>query len=229
VGQIYPSCKKDDYVTPSGTNQTQYFETFKFKSLDSYEFKSTLLDFFKSDKDASKLLNDLDWDSWFYKPGLPPKPDFDTSMVDVCYKLADKWEAKLKGKKDFTPEVNDIHGWVGNQTVVFLERVQKFAKPLRAEDVEEMGKAYGFAKSQNVEIVSRYFIVGLKAKDTAVYEPTATLLGKVGRMKFVRPLYRHLNEVDRDLAVKTFEAHESFYHPICRGMVSKDLFGSGKK
>jgi len=150
-------------------------------------------------------------------------------MVDVCYKLADKWEAKSIGEEDFTPEASDIDGWVGNQIVVFLERVQRFAKPLRAEDVEEMGKAYGFSKSQNVEIVSRYFIVGLKAKDTAVYEPTATLLGKVGRMKFVRPLFRHLNEVDRELAVKTFEHNRQYYHPICASMVSKDLFGSSKK
>lgn len=149
-------------------------------------------------------------------------------MVDVCYKLADSWEAKSTGKADFTPHASDIDGWVGNQTVVFLERVQKFSKPLRKEDVEAMGKAYGFAKSQNVEIVSRYFIIGLKAKDTAVYEPTAALLGKVGRMKFVRPMFRHLNTVDRDLAVKTFEKNKDFYHPICRAMVEKDLFGNEK-
>lgn len=70
-----------------------YFTTWQKKSLDSYEFKSTLLEFFESDKDASKALGEVDWDSWFYKPGLPPKPRFDTSMVDKCYTLADKWES----------------------------------------------------------------------------------------------------------------------------------------
>lgn len=44
-------------------------------------------------------------------------------------------------------------------------------------------------------------------------------------MKFVRPLYRCLNECDRDLAVKTFHKNQEFYHPICRQMVEKDLFG----
>lgn len=170
-------------------------------------------------------MTEVDWDAWFYKPGLPPKPDFDTSMVDVCYELADKWEAKSNGDSSITPDSSDVKGWVANQTVVFLERVQRFIEPLRKQDVEAMGKAYGFAKSQNVELVSRYFIVGLKAKDTAVYEPTAALLGRIGRMKFVRPLFRHLAEVDRDLAVKTFEAHKDFYHPICRAMVEKDLYG----
>ena len=37
--------------------------------------------------------------------------------------------------------------------------------------------------------------------------------------------FRLLNEVDRDMAVKTFEKNKSFYHPICRAMVEGDLFG----
>jgi len=56
-----------------------------------------------------------------------------------------------------------------------------------------------------------------------VYQPTAELLGKVGRMKFVRVLYRGLVKVDRKLALETFEKNRDFYHPICRGMVEKDL------
>jgi leukotriene-A4 hydrolase len=88
-----------------------------------------------------------------------------------------------------------------------------------------MGELYGFAKSKNVELSSRYFQVGLKARDESIYEPACELLGKVGRMKFVRPLYRNLMKVDRELAVETFERNSAFYHPICRGMVEKDLFG----
>lgn len=69
----------------------------------------------------------------------------------------------------------------------------------------------------------RYFGIGLAAKDEGVYQPTADLLGTVGRMKFVRPLYAKLAACDRKLAVETFEKNKSFYHPICRNMVMKDL------
>lgn len=34
--------------------------------------------------------------------------------------------------------------------------------------------------------------------------------------------------MDREFAIKTFEKNKDFYHPICRGMVEKDLFGSKK-
>jgi leukotriene-A4 hydrolase len=144
-------------------------------------------------------------------------------MVEACYKLADEW--KDRASKSFDPKASDISSWLANQSVVFLEKIQTFETPLRVEDVELMGKVYGFDKSANVELVSRYFGIGLLAKAKSVYQPTADLLGTVGRMKFVRPLFGLLNKCDRDLAVKTFEKNRDFYHPICRAMVEKDLFG----
>jgi leukotriene-A4 hydrolase len=45
----------------------------------------------------------------------------------------------------------------------------------------------------------------------------------------VRPLFKLLEKADRELAVKTFEKNRDFYHPICRQMVEKDLFGEEKK
>ncbi|PYI25440.1 leukotriene A-4 hydrolase [Aspergillus indologenus CBS 114.80] len=200
-----------------------YFTVFKEKSLDSYEFKSTMLDFFESDVEASKLLNELDWDGWFYAPGLPPKPEFDTSLVDVVYSLSNKWKA-LPGSP-FKPHPSDIDDLTANQMVVFLEQVLLFERPLTPELSRLMGDVYGLAKSENIEVANLYFQVGLKAGDSSVIGPTTKLLGRIGRMKFVRPLYRSLQKIDRPVAVETFEQNKAFYHPICRAMVEKDLFG----
>lgn len=148
-------------------------------------------------------------------------------MVDVCYDLASKWE-KL-GKEGFKPSAGDIKGWSANQIVVFLDRIQDFSSPLSRDQAQTMASTYAFAKSGNVEVVSRYFQIALKARDDSVYEPTAKLLANVGRMKFVRPLYKNLNEANREMAVKTFEENRDFYHPICRAQVEKDLFGKEAK
>ncbi|KAL4749363.1 leukotriene A-4 hydrolase [Aspergillus terricola var. indicus] len=200
-----------------------YFTTFKGKSLDSYEFKSTLLDFFESDAEASQLLQELDWDSWFYKPGLPPKPEFDTSLADVVYELAGKWRSLPESP--FQPQSSDIQGLTANQIVVFLEQILLFEQPLTAKLSKIMGEVYGLARSENIEVANLYLQVGLKAADQSVIGPTTDMLGRIGRMKFVRPLYRALQKVDRQVAIDTFEKHKDFYHPICRGMVEKDLFG----
>lgn len=225
--------KLTQHATTSHSHLTpnlKYFTTFARQSLDSYDFQATLLSFFSADREASTSLTALDWHTWFHAPGFPPKPDFDTSLVDVCYALASKWETlsthERNARTRFEPKASDISSWSANQVVVFLERVQEFKNPLKKADVHVMGQTYGFAKSGNVEVVSRYFTVGLKAMAEEVLEPTADLLGKVGRMKFVRPLYRQLSLVDRELAVETFEKNKDFYHPICRGMVEKDLFGT---
>ena len=148
-------------------------------------------------------------------------------MVDVCYKLANQWEnlSQGDGKSNFKPQKQDIGGWLANQSVVFLECVQNFSQPLTPELVEKMGETYGYGTSQNVELVSRYYQIGLRARCERIYKPAAQLLGTVGRMKFVRPLFREFRKADKKLAVETFEKNRLFYHPICRGMVEKDLFG----
>ena len=205
-----------------------YFTTFARRSLDSYEFKANLFSFFESDPIASEAINKVDWDAWFYNPGLPPKPNFDTSLVDVCYELSSKWK-NMKSEK-CEPKAQNIKGWAANQIVVFLDNVQDFAQGLDKSETQIMQSVYGFANSGNVEVVARYFMVALKAKDDSVYKPTANLLGNVGRMKFVRPLYRLLSAADRTLAIETFEKNRNFYHPICRAQVEKDLFDpEGKK
>jgi leukotriene-A4 hydrolase len=95
--------------------------------------------------------------------------------------------------------------------------------PLSAEYVKHMDSIYNFSTSKNAEIISRFYIIAMKGRWTKLYPAVAEFLGNVGRMKYVRPGYRGLNEVDRELAVKTFREHEGFYHPICRAMVKKDL------
>ncbi|KAH7121212.1 leukotriene A-4 hydrolase [Dendryphion nanum] len=205
-----------------------YFETFKFKSVDSYEFKATLIDFYANDPAAAKKLADFDWDKLFYAPGYPSKPEFDDSLVKTCYELAEKWKGRVQKGDKFTPAKEDIDSWVANQSVVFLETTQQFADSFSAADVKLLGDTYGYGTTKNIEVVSRFLSIGLQAKVPETYEPAAELLGKIGRMKFVRPLFRLLEKADRDLAVKTFEKNRDFYHPICRQMVEKDLFGEEK-
>ena len=209
-----------------------YFTVWKEKSLDSYDFKATLLDFFAKDVEVSKKLAEgLDWDKWFYAPGFPPKPDFDTSLVDGVYKLADRWETLTQdvsvkqgpSTESFEPSKDDIKGLTANQLVVFLERVLLFPQPLPAAAARKMGPLYDFTTSQNVELVSRYCQIAMKAGDKSCLDTVTGLLGRVGRMKFVRPLYKGLIKVDRALAEKTFEKNKDFYHPICSGMVRKIL------
>jgi leukotriene-A4 hydrolase len=107
-----------------------YFSKWQNKSLDSYDFKATFLEFFGAPEYASlkDKLSEIDWEGRFFNPGLPPKPEFDTSLVDVCFQLANKWK-----QKDFSPSPSDTSSWTGNQVLVFLNPVQDFEEPLTVE------------------------------------------------------------------------------------------------
>ena len=200
-----------------------YFSTFAQKSLDSYQFKECLLSFFASDADASQKLQSLDWNAWFFASGFPPKPAFDTSLADAVYALADKWKTRAEGDTTFTPTAADVQGLSSHQLVVLLERVELFSPPLSSADARQLGAVYGLVQSKNMEIVARYLRVALRAGDESAKEPAAEFLGRVGRMKFVRPLYKQLNRVDEGFARATFERLSGFYHPICWQMVRQDL------
>lgn len=203
-----------------------YFGKFRGKSLDSYQFRDALYEFFANKKD---LLDSIDWDSWYYKPGLPPKPKFDTSIADICYALAGKWvEAAKSGKDDYSQfSKKDIEGWTSTQAVVFLttlaEDLEKAAASSRLAAVKAIDSSYDLSKSKNAEVIARWYTLAIGAKVESEYQSLANWLGTVGRMKFVRPGYRQLNSVDRQLALDTFEKNKLAYHPICRSMVAKDL------
>ena len=63
-----------------------YFDHFKFQSIDSYEFKDYFLNYYK-DLDLSMI----EWEKWYKCPGMPvEKPAFDESLANVGLKLSDQ-------------------------------------------------------------------------------------------------------------------------------------------
>ncbi|PVH14230.1 leukotriene A-4 hydrolase/aminopeptidase [Candidozyma duobushaemuli] len=207
-----------------------YFNKFKYSSLDTYQFMDTLYAFFKDHKDK---LDSIDWESWLYKPGMPPvKPDFDTTLVDQVYSLADRWIYATRNNDDLTQlfKPSDIESFTANQSVVFLETMSSFDKldDFKWKDfrgaLHVLDQVYhAYATSSNAEVLFRWFVLQVGGENRRFYDQLGEWLGTVGRMKFARPGYRLLASVDHDLAVSYFKKFESRYHPICRAMVKKDL------
>lgn len=126
-----------------------------------------------------------------------------------------------------------------NQIVVFLSNLIESDTLLSAAQIEDMGHAYGFLApavvvkdtaaaavattvTRNIEVLARYFTLGLsKSRTRSLLAPTAEVLSRVGRIKFVRKLYASMMATDVGFARRTFEANKAFYHPICRGLVEK--------
>lgn len=209
-----------------------YFNEFKYQSLDTYQFLDCLYGFYSNDHE---LLDSIDWELWLFQPGLPPMPKFNTELVDECYNLALKWFKTIQNSPDsldstFSP--NDIINFGSNQNGVFLDKLASYegkngfswSSKNGQRAIKIMSKLYSkYPLSQNAEVVFRWFRLLLTGKIQSSYSELANWVGTVGRMKFVRPSYLMLNKVDHDLAIKTFKKFESFYHPICKAMIKKDI------
>lgn len=214
-----------------------YFKKFAKKSLDTFQFLDTLYEFYPEKKE---ILDSVDWETWLYKPGIPPRPHFITALADNVYQLADKWvemAQHLKNTEDFRSEFNaiDIKDFNSNQLVLFLETLTQnghsnkkpkdfdWAKfPVASRALLDIYQD-NIVKSQNAEVVFKMFKFQIFAKLQEEYKHLADWLGTVGRMKFVRPGYRLLNSVDRRLALATFDKFKDTYHPICKALVKQDL------
>lgn len=212
-----------------------YFSKFARQSLDTWQFLDTLFEFFH---DKRAILEAVDWETWLFTPGMPPKPELITDLADNVYSLANKWIAAAQEFSDpqqflKTFSANDVATFSSNQIVLFLDTLVQGGQPENSafswsahrDACEAFCSIYDekIGKSQNTEVIFRKFRLQIKSHDTTAYNALAEWLGTVGRMKYVRPGFRLLNEVDRDLAIRTFEKLQDTYHPICKALVKQDL------
>ncbi|GJJ13844.1 hypothetical protein Clacol_008101 [Clathrus columnatus] len=207
-----------------------YINTFTGKSITATQWKDHLYDYFrKSDQEKVKLLDTIDWQAWFYGEGitLPVDMPYDTTLVEQAYALATSWDSSRDLiVSELTFKADDLKDFNGNQTIVFLERLESY-KPLPKTHVHHLGKVYSLNTSSNAEIRLRWYVVALSsdAGKDFVNDAANWLVndekGLKGRMKFCRPTFRAIYQIDKELAQKTFLDHASEFHPITANLVKK--------
>lgn len=197
-----------------------YFAHFAGMAIVTEDMKKYFLDYFQ-DKVSSEKLASIEWDRWFYEPGMPiVENQFDTSLSTAAKELADKWATQPQNAAE-----GDISSWSSNQICVFLEYLMENHEKITHETLELLNEKYKLTQSHNAEITHRWHLLALKLNYSKVYDDVVKFLTSQGRMKYVRPGFRALYEAEggKELAVDTFKRHRSFYHPICERMIAKDL------
>jgi leukotriene-A4 hydrolase len=201
-------------------------EQFSHKSITTDDFKSFLFEYFGKMDGGSKLkiLETVDWESWFHKPGMPPVDiGYDRFLADKCQSLADLWLSSDESTA-ITPEV--YNSMFTNQRVMFLDRLVQKA-PVSLEILAKMDQVYSLTGNNNAEVKFKWQCLCLASGKTDIFPHVVKFITSAGRMKYVRPLYRALHSFPgsegKSLAKNTFLENRDFYHPICEAMVAKDL------
>eukprot|EP00117_Sycon_ciliatum_P029733 scpid48813/ scgid23597/ Leukotriene A-4 hydrolase; Leukotriene A(4) hydrolase len=203
-----------------------YVEKFQGITLTSGDFQDFFLSFF-ADKASQGVFDAVDWERWFFAPGMPPvKPDYDTSLVLVVEQLLEKIEKLMSSKAVLTESLSpaDIGDFSSCQLVELLDRLLRHP-PYTQDMVAQLDQVYVLsAAKHNTEVHFRWLRLGMRAGVESCFHGAKDFVTKQGRMKFVRPLYRDMfgNSSWLTEGHAHFQTHAMFYHPIARTMIGKD-------
>jgi len=201
-----------------------YLEKFKYQSIDTCQFKEYFLDYFKHPYFKDLDLSNIDWETWFHAPGMPPyTPAFDTSLAQPCSDLKNKWLEWKSGPSPFGPE--DLANFTSGQKIEFLAQLVELEPSLSASAVGAMEEAYGLAACNNSEIKFRWIRLGLRARYEPAVDLAVQMVTEQGRMKFLSPIYRDMYawEEKRQVALDTYNKVKNTYMHVARDGLEKIL------
>ena len=181
-----------------------YFKEYAFSSISTEDFVKYLQKRLKLSEGLDLQIND-----WIYTAGIPAKTEAPVSMrfnqVDAV--LASWTSGSI-------PAVGlVVEGWTTHE---WLQFIRHLPKTLSQEQMKELDATFGFTKSGNSEIQFAWFIAVIPNQYVASDNALEKFLLKVGRRKFVLPLYSSMLKEDRlsSKAKEIYSVARSGYHAV---------------
>ncbi len=182
----------------------RYIDTFRFTSITTEEF----MDFVN--QELPGVADQVDAQRWLYEPGMPPNaPVFRSPQLEAVNALADGFAA---GER---PRAQQIEGWTPAEMLVYL---QGLPRPLDEESCRWLDENLELTGRGNYEILVEWLAIAAASDYEPVFDRVRRVLLRVGRMKYLRPLYKALggHPRTRALAREVYAAASPGYHELSR-------------
>lgn len=201
-----------------------YLDKFKYQSITTDDFKSTLYEYF-SEK-ADDKLNKIDWDLWLFGEGMPPIiPDYDQTYAIEVDKQVEIWKNNTVDKIKDNPKLNQNLSVL--QKIVFLNHLVQDNLNVEITEpwIDLLEKTYDFKGTRNAEFLGQLSRLYIKGRLFNRLNKIFAFANSNFRLKYVRPIYRDLNKWPeaRPLAVQNFNKVKSEMMKTCVMNVAKDL------
>ncbi len=185
----------------------QYFADFKFQSMTSEKFLAYLHEKLLHNNKA--LAKKLLLDAWVYGPGIPANaPSPQSPLLKEVAALAQSFSmGAIPADKIASKE------WTTHHWLYFL---RKLASPLDGDKLAQLDRTFALTRSENSEILSQWLEIAISAQYQEAYPALERFLAKVGRLKFLKPLYTALNKTPKGkkLAQELYQRNRQRYHPL---------------
>lgn len=191
---------------------TAYFNQYAFKTISTEMFLKYLDE--NLIKGDSALAQKLNINNWVYGPGIPSNCP---RVEPVRFNLVDAARTDfLNGK---SPAELNTAKWTTHEWLHFM---RKLPKPLPADKMNTLDKAFHFTKSGNSEIADLWYTMAIASDYKAAYPAMEKFLSQVGRRKFLEPLYEEMmNTGKQEMAKTIYEKYRMNYHPLAQGTLDK--------
>lgn len=184
----------------------KYVDAYRFRSITTEEF----LDFVR--RELPGVLETVKADEWVHGEGLPS-----TAPQQPSWKL-DGIE-RLGGA---IPDERTARHWSPGEWILYLNGLPR---PQSVEFCRTLDERFALSRRANYEILVAWLLLAAESGYEPVLPRIDEVLGSVGRMKYLRPLYDVLarDPRTRARARELFERNHDSYHPIAQQVVAQVL------
>ncbi|MBP6624292.1 MAG: M1 family metallopeptidase [Chitinophagaceae bacterium] len=170
-------------------------------------------------KDDTSLKATLKINEWVYEPGLPDNcPHTFPERFKQVNEAVSKFENGGKANEIQTKNWS-THEW--------LQMLRKLSHPLLVEKMKDLDQQFKFTGIGNCEIADEWYKLAINSNYEAAYPAMEVFLSKVGRKKFLEPLYSAMMNTDKGklMAKSIFEKSKENYHPQTASKINKLIQG----
>ena len=183
-----------------------YFQSNAFKTMDTKGFIQLLnTELIKGDEKLAALINA---DAWIYESDLPNSiPLLNSIKLEMVNKSLVDFAAGIKAKE------LDTKNWSSHEYLYFIRGL---SKELDTTKLNDLKLAFNFASSGNSELEAAWFEHVIRHQYKKDYPSLESFLMKVGRRKFLMPLYSALASTSegKKYAQEIYKNARNNYHYV---------------
>jgi len=184
-----------------------YMKRFRFTSITTEQFCAFTEEHFPG------LLAQVGAEAWLHQPGMPGNaPVFRSAALEELEALAAAWTTGTR------PDPERMRAWNTNELLVYL---QHLPRELSLSDCAWLDGELRLTARGNFEILVEWLTLAAGAGYAPALPRIREVLVRVGRMKYLRPLYQALGRspATRTLAREIFAQAAPGYHALSRRVV----------
>ena len=209
-----------------------YFKKHAFKTINSNDFINYL-----EENLLEKNKIKFNHKDWIYKEGLPKNClQIYSPRLNKMKVLANDF---AQGEEIFKPKIS--YERIRIKTKIINKKITKYIKrkdhivqewqtfiralpkSISKEKLKIIDVHLGFKNCGNSEIMTEWFTLALENNYTEINSEIERFLKKVGRRKYLVPIYKAMNKVNPKLAKQIFENSKNQYHAVSRNSIEELL------